>query len=65
MTVQTNDMMRGWCQVRPVTVHVSCVVEICMVFDMMNMVSVLMAGSDERKAVNACVGAQYVTDATV
>ena len=38
---------------------------ICMVFDMMNMVSVLMAGGDERKAVNTCVGTRYVTDATV
>ena len=58
-------MMRGWCQVRPVTVHVSCVVEICMVFDMMNMVSVLIAGGDERNAVNACVGTRHAADATV
>ena len=36
-----------------------------MVFDMMNMVSVLMVGGEERDAVNACVGTRDAADATV
>lgn len=57
--------MREWWEVRPLTVYVSCVVQFCMVFDMMNMVSVLMVGGDMRKTVNACVGTRYAADATV